>query len=69
MKNYDWVDDFYDGYACVAVGKKWGFINERGEQICPIKYDYCGDFHNGFAEVGLYGEEFKIDTNGNEICR
>ena len=35
---YDFISDFHEGYACVELDNKQGFINDQGEEICPIKY-------------------------------
>ena len=69
MKNYDFVSDFDIGFARrVELAGKNGFINEKGEEICPIKYDWVREYSTGFARhVELDGKKFKIDENGNEI--
>ena len=66
-KKYDYVSKYYSGFAAVRIGYKWGFIDEKGNEICPIKYEFpdnkkLGTFWEGFAVVGA--------TNGKfvEVC-
>ena len=68
MKNYDYVGDYYEGFAMVELNEKWGFINREGKEICEIKYDFVGDYHNGFARVKLNGKWGFINREGKEIC-
>lgn len=53
MLKYDKVRDFYNGYAAVCVGDKWGFIDRHGNEVVPLQYDYVSSFHNGYAKVQL----------------
>ena len=39
QEKYDEITDFHKGFACVRQGDKWGYINENGTPITPIKYD------------------------------
>ena len=55
MKKYDETRDFCDGFAAVKRNDKWGFVNEKGEEIVPCKYDFVCDFSEGFAPVLLVG--------------
>ena len=63
VKYYDAVSKFYDGFAAVRVGYKWGFIDTDGNEICPIKYEFPfgnnkpGAFWEGYAVVGIATEE------------
>ena len=67
-KKYRYVGDLKNGFAAVELGNKWGFVNEEGKEVVPLKYDgSCWGFENGFAVVVLEGVEFKVDTTGNEI--
>ena len=38
---YDWIDCYVNSFAVVSKKNKWGFINEKGEQICELIYDKC----------------------------
>lgn len=70
-RGYDEIRPFYNGYAVVTIGGKYGFINEKGEEICPIKYDKVSDFGElGYANIVLNGLNPKlfyyIDGQGKE---
>ena len=78
VKYYDAVSKFYDGFAAVRVGYKWGFIDTEGNEICPIKYEFPfgnnkpGAFWEGYAVVGIATEEGflkfgYINTEGKEV--
>jgi len=66
IKNrYTFISQFVNGFAAVETNRKWGFIDEKGNEICPIKYamTYRGNiidkihdiryFHEGVATVAL----------------
>lgn len=62
VKCYDFVSEFYSGFAAVRVGYKWGFIDVDGNEICPIKYEFpqnkgLGSFWEGYAVVGASNGE------------
>lgn len=72
VEKYDSVDmeGFVNGRAIVWLNGKAGFINENGEEICPIKYDMLLNFRDKDYPTrlklnGMYG---LIDRNGVEIC-
>ena len=46
---------------------KWGYINENGTLITPIKYDFVYDFFQGVAMVRIGAQYGLIDTSGKEI--
>lgn len=57
VKYYDYVSKFNSGFAVVRIGYKWGFIDTKGNEICPIKYEFPEDkglsaFQEGYAVVG-----------------
>jgi hypothetical protein len=64
---YDWVGNFFDGRARVELNGKWGFMNEDGNEITPLKYDEVGDFYDGRTYVKLNGKYGFVDLQGNEI--
>ena len=39
QEKYDEITDFHKGFACVRQGDKWGFINEKGEEVIPFIYE------------------------------
>jgi hypothetical protein len=64
MKNYDWIGYFYGGFARVRLNGKWGFINEKYEEVIKCKYDDCEAFDNGFALVSLKEKYNYINNQG-----
>jgi len=48
------AEPFSEGLAAVSNGKKYGFINSRGDTIIPFTYDetFMG-FNNGLSDVTL----------------
>jgi hypothetical protein len=57
---YRFVKPFSDGLAAVAIiprgarSPKWGFIDETGRVVIPMRYDQVTSFHDGLAAVGKY---------------
>lgn len=73
---YDYIADFYEGYACIKQSGRWGHIDIQGHEIVPPTYklleEICGSegyyFENGMAVLLLEDETtLFIDYNGNEI--
>lgn len=55
---YSLVYSFAEGFAPAAVGTdqygsggKWGYIDETGKEVLPMKYLAADDFHDGIARV------------------
>ena len=48
---YDEVGKFYDGLAWVKLDYKYGFVDQTGKKVTPLKYDFVGDFSEGLAMV------------------
>ena len=69
---YNYIGEFNDGLAMVFIGKlemsiaesiyptkgKYGFINQKGEEIIPLKYDDAMSFSDGKAQVELNNKTF-----------
>jgi hypothetical protein len=49
------VHSFSDGLAVVRSihERKWGFIDETGNEVIPCKYDSANSFSDGIAVVGI----------------
>lgn len=71
VQKYDSVDfeGFVNGYAIVWLNHKAGFINENGEEICPLKYDMLLPFRkNGYPTRAKINRKYGlIDSTGKEI--
>ncbi len=52
-------------------GAKWGYINEAGQEVIPLRYDFAWDFQDGLAKVSLDEKYGVIDKTGREVvpCR
>jgi hypothetical protein len=60
---------FSNGRAAVAkeLNRKWGFINEKGEEIIPLIYSRVFSFEQGFAIVQLADKWGALDIDGNIV--
>jgi hypothetical protein len=47
--NYDYVDEFSEGYCVVSSNGKSGYINRNGSIACALIYDEAEKFTEGFA--------------------
>lgn len=65
---YEKADTFNDGLAAVSNGKKYGFINLKGELVIPFLYKnpFMG-FQNGLCDVALNDSCGYIDKKGKII--
>lgn len=64
---FDEVGNFYDGYACVKLGSKWGIVNDKCEWVLECPYE---DLH--YVDKNIYAANFNgkyglIDIDGNVI--
>lgn len=64
---YDQIWEFNDGNAIVNIGKKWGYINAKGETVIPIVYDYIDYVNDGLICACKDGKYGFIDINENAI--
>lgn len=76
---YEEANLFYEGFAVVKKGGKYGYINKEGKVVIPIKYFSAKPFKTGFFESeGTKGKPATQRTvlfagaapaaNGYEIC-
>jgi len=56
-----------DNLGRVSRNGKIGFIDATGKETIPCKFDEAESFSKGKAKVKLNGQEFSIDTKGNQI--
>jgi hypothetical protein len=66
---YDYLSNFYNGFATYKLENKWGFIDTNGNEIVPPKYDDLWDFENGFAIYKLNEKWGFVDENGNKLTK
>jgi len=47
--------------------RKWGFVNDKGKEMIPMKYDSVGIFSEGLARVKERSSWGYIDNEGNQV--
>lgn len=55
-------------YVKKEIANKWGFVNDKGENICDFIYDEVRDYSEGIAAVRLGDKWGYINEEGREIC-
>jgi hypothetical protein len=56
--------DLKSGPVPAAKGRKWGFINTKGEWVVHPQFEHTGYFHNGLAKVIVKGKTGYIRQDG-----
>ena len=56
--------DFKSGPAPAAKGRKWGYINAKGEWVVRPQFEDACNFHNGLAKVVVKGKTGYIRKDG-----
>ena len=65
LLRYDYVGDFYNGYAKIELNNKWNYIDTQGKLVSPnLWFDAVYNFSDGCAEVKLNNKYNYIDTQG-----
>ena len=67
LEVYDELAPFSEGYAAVRRGKKWGYINTKGEEVIVCSYDYAEPFSEGYAAVNKDTKWGYINNKGEEV--
>ena len=67
LEVYDELGPFNEGYAAVRRGKKWGYINTKGEEVIPCSFDAADIFSEGLAAVSKSDKLAYINTKGEEV--
>lgn len=60
---------FYDGLSAVCDGKKWGFIDRKGDYAIDAKYFAAGRFSEGLAAVHDDKNFGYIDKKGKYVIK
>lgn len=58
---YDSHRGFREGYAAVAMGSRWGFVNSALKEVVEPIYEGVSDVSEGFAVVSLNGKSRLLD--------
>ncbi len=66
--DFDFVDNFKEGLARVAISKRgYGFVDRDMNLVIALKYDSAEDFENARAKVKLDDNWFFVDKTGKEL--
>ena len=67
---YDYVGDFFNGYAHVELNYKYNFIDTQGKLVSQNQwFDWIGKFYDGYAQVELNNKYNFIDTQGKLVSQ
>ncbi|MDD6889733.1 MAG: WG repeat-containing protein [Bacteroidales bacterium] len=66
-EDLDLFPDFHEGMASVRYNGKYGFLNDKGDEVIPFKYDCAGHFNEGLAAVKSDGKWGFIDKADNIV--
>ena len=58
---------FTEGLAPISVNNKWGFVDEKGEEIISPQFDEVHPFHNGLARIRRDSINGFIDKSGELV--
>lgn len=65
---YDEIGSFADEKLIdFIMDKKYGYLNENGQEIVKAKYDFTTGFSNGLASVEFNEKWGYINTKGEEV--
>ena len=67
--SYDYIYYYVDGFARVENSEKFGFINNKCQEVAQVQYDYVSDFINGFAKVKINDKFSFLDKDMNIITK
>jgi len=66
--NYTCIQPFSEKIAAVQKNWKWGYINEKMENIIAPEYDDAKPFSDGYAAVKKAGKWGYIDPANKPLC-
>ena len=64
---FEFVGDFYEGYAKVKLNGKWNFINRNNKLLSDTWFDWVDSFYYGYAQVRLNYKWNLINQNGKVV--
>lgn len=65
---YDFVSYLTNGFIVVKTNNKWGYVNEKGEEVIPLIYEFALPFYNnGLAIVEKNNKIGFIDKNNLSV--
>ncbi len=57
---------FYDGYAAVSDGQKWGILDTSGRYVLPMRYDHYLGHRDGWFHVSVNKRQIWLNEAGEE---
>lgn len=64
---YEYVGELIEGLILVGKDGYYGYVDEKGQLIIPLKYQDASDFNNGRAVVSPADKYGVIDKHGNYV--
>lgn len=61
---YEYAENFSEGFAVVMTDGLYGYIDATGAMICDAVYTDANEFHEGLAAVEIDGKYGFLDTSG-----
>lgn len=61
---YDKVQPFRGSYGKVKIGKEWGLVNSKGDEVIPLKYFKLGDVFNDILWAAVKDGEYSAEKYG-----
>ncbi len=58
---------FSHGLAAIEINGKYGFINEKGDVVIPLRFDRVSSFKEGLAWIKLNGKYGYINNKGKLV--
>lgn len=65
--NFNFIDDFSEGFARYKKDRKYGFITEKGKYLTEVEYDYAESFSDGLAIVKIDSKYGYINSKGELV--
>jgi hypothetical protein len=66
---FDFAENFSEGFARVFLSGKWGYIDTKGKYLVNLQFESAADFSEGFGAVKKDGKWGFIDSNGKIAIR
>ena len=65
---YEWIDDFYDGFALVErENHQYNYINKEGKIVSNEWFKWLDFFYNGFARVQRFDNSMNFINKDGKI--
>ena len=68
-REYSYVGPFCDGRAVVCREERYGFIDDNGSLVIPLRYVFASNFREGLAVVRVNDKFGYVDTTGKMVIK